>query len=687
MTPLRVLLVEDDPDDAELIAHELHRSGFDPALTRVDTAADYASSLRSGPDIILADGALPRFSGVRALEMLQESGLGIPFVVVSGAIGEESAVALLKHGAADYVHKDHLERLGPVVMRALQGDRKIAYFSMELALRPDTPTYAGGLGVLAADTIRSAADLRVPMIAISLVHRAGYFRQRLDATGWQTEEPIHWPVEELLTEMPSRARLTLDGRRVYLRSWKYQVQGVSGYSIPVYLLDADLPENGEWDRRLTDVLYGGDAYYRLCQEVLLGIGGVRMLRALGYDRIERFHMNEGHSSLLTLELLQEEARKSGRSTVSLDDLVAVRPRCLFTTHTPVPAGHDQFPLALVCRVLGFKEDLSDVFQGDMAARVFGRRDAKGELAPFPGPEGVLNRTYLGLNMSRHVNGVAKKHRQVSQLMFGGYQIDAITNGVHAVTWTSPPFQALFDSHIPDWRHDTYALRHAESIPRIEIWSAHIEAKAALQRCVAAQGCTLDADALTVGFARRATAYKRPDLLFSDIPRLLALTAKCGPVQVVFAGKAHPADREGKLLIQRIVGLRDELRGRLRVVVLEDYDMALGQLMTAGVDLWLNTPRPPFEASGTSGMKAAMNGIPSLSVLDGWWHEGLIEGVTGWAIGGSVRTENEPDSSRSDAGSLYDKLEWDILPLFYQERGRFIDVMRHVIALNASFFNT
>lgn len=686
---LRALIVDDSPTDAEWMAHELRRSGFDLAVWRVDTESDYLAQLDNSPDVILADYVLLRFSGARALQLLQERGLGIPFIVMSGDNGEESAVAMLKHGAASYVHKDRLERLGPAVLRALQGERRIAYFSMEIALDAAMPTYSGGLGVLAGDSIRSAADLQVPMAAISLLYRAGYFRQRLDASGWQQEESLEWPVESFLHEMPARACVGLEGRTVFLRAWKYEVRGVGGYSVPVYLLDTDLPENGEWDRRLTDVLYGGDEHYRLCQELVLGIGGVRMLRALGYDRIERFHMNEGHSSLLTLELLQEEARKAGRSWIELDDLATVRPKCIFTTHTPVPAGHDQFPLSLVCRALGFREDLSDAFHGDMAARVFGRHAPHGEARPpFPGPDAVLNMTNLGLNMSRHVNGVAKKHGQISQLMFAGYHIDAITNGVHAATWTSPPFQALFDRHIPDWRQDSFSLRHAESIPTSEVWDAHTQVKAALLHYVNQSSADpLNPDTLTIGFARRAALYKRADLIFSDIERLKKIGAQAGGVQIVFAGKAHPRDHDGKLLIKRILQQKDALKGCVGLAFVEDYDITLAKLVTAGVDLWLNTPQPPLEASGTSGMKAALNGIPSLSILDGWWIEGWIEGVTGWAIGDLQRAQDDPSGAAAAAASLYDKLEGEIMPLFYGDRDRFIDVMRHAIALNGSFFNT
>jgi starch phosphorylase len=683
--PLKVLIVEDSLPDAELMVHELRRAGLELIWERVDTEPDYLACLAESPELILADYTMPQFSGPRALEILQESGLTIPFIVVSGTIGEDHAVTLVKNGAADFLLKSQLSRLGPAVLRVLHGVRKIAYFSMEIALESGMPTYGGGLGVLAGDTIRSAADLQVPLVGVSLVHRNGYFQQQLDASGWQIEEPVEWNLEDYLTEMPARTSIEIEGQTVHLRCWKYEVQGVGGYPVPVYLLDSCLPENSERDRQLTNVLYGGDSSYRLCQEMVLGIGGVRMLRALGYDAIERFHMNEGHASLLTLELLREEAKKEGRERVDINDLKAVRPKCIFTTHTPVPAGHDQFPLSIVSRVLGNREDFSDSFASDVAARIFGRRQNGSAPKSFPDGEGTLNMTYLGLNMSRYVNGVAKKHGEVSRLMFAGYQIDAITNGVHAATWTSPAFQALYDRHIPDWRQDNFSLRHAESIPKEEVWDAHLRAKTQLLEFVSKSGGpAMNSDILTIGFARRATAYKRADLLFTDIERLKKLAVD--GLQVIFAGKAHPGDQDGKQLIQRILRLKEELKDYINVVFLANYDLHLGKLMTAGVDLWLNTPQPPLEASGTSGMKAALNGIPSLSILDGWWLEGLIEGVTGWSIGSRI-PQPSPNSASEDADSLYSKLGQEVIPTFYRNRDRFIEIMRHSIAVNGSFFNT
>jgi starch phosphorylase len=551
---------------------------------------------------------------------------------------------------------------------AKSNQQTIAYFSMEIGLLSDMPTYSGGLGVLAGDTIRAAADLKVPMVGVSLLHRKGYFYQRLDGAGRQIEEPVDWAVDDFLTELPDRVSVTIEGRVVALRAWKYNVAGPGDFSVPVYFLDADLAENSAWDRTLTHFLYGGDLHYRLCQEVILGIGGVRMLRALGHQEIARYHMNEGHSSLLALELLDEEAVRAGRPSPNRDDVQTVREKCVFTTHTPVAAGHDQFPMTLVNQILGRREveEMKDVFCcGD-----------------------VLNMTFLALNLSRYVNGVAKKHGEIAKLMFAAYDVDAITNGIHAATWAAEPFAELYDRYIPGWDRDNSSLRSALGIAKQEIWQAHRAAKRALLQLVNREmNVGMDVDVFTIGFARRAAAYKRTDLLFSDTERLKGIADRCGGLQIIYAGKAHPQDEAGKEQIQRVFRARDQLRNKIRIAYLENYSMHIGKMMTAGVDVWLNTPLPPMEASGTSGMKAAVNGVPSLSVLDGWWIEGCIEGVTGWSIGpNDGRTGAVSDHSR-DAVSLYDKLEQIILPLYYVQRDDYLDVMRHAIALNGSFFNT
>jgi starch phosphorylase len=391
--------------------------------------------------------------------------------------------------------------------------RLAAYFSMEIALDADIPTYSGWLGVLAGDTVRAAADRKVPLLAVTLLHRKGFFYQKLDQSGWQTEEPTKWIVEDFLTEMPARAVVTIEGRSVQLRAWKYEVSGYDGFIVPVFLLDTDLPKNSDWDRTLTSYLYGGDQHYRLCQEVILGIGGIKMLRALGYDQLQRYHMNEGHASLLTLALLDEHGQHAGRTTFTEDDIEAVREQCVFTTHTPVPAGHDQFAMDLVTRVLGRAEieAMQEVFCCD----------------------GSLNMTYLAISLSHYVDGVAKKHGEVSRHMFAQYRIDAITNGVHAATWAAPSFQKLVDQYIPDWRADNFSLRYALSIPLQEVWDSHVQAKRQLIEYINHEtNSGMDTNVLTLGFARRAATYKRADLLFHDIERLKAIALKTGKFQVV-----------------------------------------------------------------------------------------------------------------------------------------------------------
>lgn len=546
-------------------------------------------------------------------------------------------------------------------------EARVAYFSMEVALASYIPTYSGGLGVLAGDMLRAAADLRVPMVGVTLVHRHGYLDQDLDETGAQTERPDPWTPEAWATPLAPRVSLQLEGREVLLRAYAYEVKGAGGGSVWVLLLDTDVPENSEQDRALTNDLYGGDARYRLMQEAVLGIGGVRMLRALGCSALERFHMNEGHAALLALELVDENARAAGRTDVQKSDIERARKLCVFTTHTPVPSGHDQFPLDLVERVLGRPEiaHMSEIFTCD----------------------GVLNMTFLALNLSHYVNGVAKKHQEVSQHMFARYPIDAITNGIHAATWATPAFQALFDRAFSGWREDNSSLRYALKIPRRDVQAAHLEAKRTLLDRVRHDTTKRMSEAtFTIGFGRRATPYKRANLLLRDTERLTRIGREVGPIQIVYAGKAHPRDDAGKAMIREIVAAFGQLGSEVSAVYLADYNMDLAKLMISGVDLWLNTPEPPLEASGTSGMKAAINGVPSLSILDGWWLEGHVEGVTGWAIGSRSQPRVGIEGEQ-DAENLYEQLERVILPLFYERPDEYVDVMRHAIALTGSFFNT
>jgi glycogen phosphorylase len=572
--------------------------------------------------------------------------------------------------------------------------RFVAYFSMEIALENAMPSYSGGLGVLAGDTIRAAADIRLPMVAVSLLYRKGFFRQRLTDDGAQIEEPVEWDVSKFLTEEAPRATVMLEKRRVQLRAWRYIVKGVRGYEVPVYFLDADLPDNDDRDRQLTGALYGGDPYYRLSQEVLLGIGGVRMLRALGHTELMRYHMNEGHAALLTMELLGEEAQRVGHTGIKGEDIAKVRSKCVFTTHTPVPAGHDKFPVEFLTRLFpgqGRMFDDKDETSIEVVKSILQSDHKFADLQEAARKGASVNMTYLALSLSNYVNGVAKLHGEVSRKMFPNVPIEAITNGVHAATWASPAFRDLFDRNIPSWREDNYSLRGALGLPPEEVWAAHLLAKHDLLEAVRKKtGLKLDPEAFTIGFARRATGYKRADLILSDLDRLRHIAKNVGHFQLVYAGKAHPNDAGGKEIIKRIFKAKKALKKNVSIVFLDDYNLDLGGKLTSGGDLWMNTPQYPLEASGTSGMKAALNGVPSLSILDGWWVEGHIEGVTGWSIGESHRRDPSPEAvvdNATDAESLYSKLESVILPLFYEDRNRYLAVMQHAIAINGSFFNT
>src|SRR5580704_448972 len=540
--------------------------------------------------------------------------------------------------------------------------RLVAYFSMEIAITPAMPTYSGGLGVLAGDTLRAAADMRLPLVAVTLAHRKGYVRQHLDANGVQTEEDQPWDLEGVLTPEDPVVTVLIEGRTVAIRVWRYDIEGVTGHTIPIYLLDTDLEENDPKDRALSDHLYGGDADYRLRQEMVLGIGGARALEALCY-RPWIYHLNEGHAALLTIALLERQVRGRSLEQATDDDLAAVRAHCVFTTHTPVPAGHDTFSMEQGHRILGSERTT-------LIERVGGSHD------------GRLNMTYIALLFARYVNGVAMQHGKVSREMFPDYTIDAITNGVHAATWTAPAFRALFDRHLPRWREDNLELRYAMEIPENEIAEAHLEGKRALIAAVKDRtGLQLRPAIFTIGFARRAATYKRCDLVFTDPNRLQRLARELGGLQIIYSGKAHPADDPAKAKIRQVFELARQFGSdALKIVYLEDYDWSLGALLTGGVDLWLNTPKRPYEASGTSGMKAALNGVPSLSILDGWWIEGCIEGVTGWAIA-------DHDEDACEAQSLDDHLEQVILPLYYQQPDQWKRIMRSTIALNGSYFNT
>lgn len=535
--------------------------------------------------------------------------------------------------------------------------RNIAYFSMEIGITPDLPTYSGGLGILAGDILKSAADLGVPMVGVTLLYRKGYFKQQITSDGDQIEKAVDWNPEKLLAPLNNRVTVVLEGRAIQVKAWGYVYMGQSGYPLPIYFLDTDMEANAPADRNLTWQLYGGDDRYRACQEMILGVAGLRLLRDLGYNNIKTFHLNEGHAGFITLELTRE---------LGYEDFDKVRSEVIFTTHTPVAAGHDYFPY-------------------DLIGKIVEERDTE-RLRRMLGGSGI-SMTELGLKFSRYVNAVSRKHAEVSRKMFGTENVDYVTNGVHSTTWTCPGFARLYDKYIPAWRNDPSRLIQALQLPEEEIWKAHQAAKMRLLAKVLEEtGAELDPDILTIGFARRVATYKRADLLFSDVKRLLDVGA--GQIQLIFAGKAHPHDIPAKEIIKRIFDLAKEVGTALPVVFLENYNMELGKLLTAGVDVWLNTPIRPREASGTSGMKCVHNGVMNFSVLDGWWIEGWIEDVTGWSIGPDPKeAELIEYDEMQDALDLYAKLEEKVIPTYYNDRQKWIWMMKNTIALNASYFNT
>ena len=542
-------------------------------------------------------------------------------------------------------------------MRSFIEGPRVAYFSMEIGIKSDMPTYSGGLGVLAGDVIRSSADLRIPLVAVTLVSKKGYLKQKIMPDGRQLEYPEEWEPSKFMKLLPATVTVKIGGRDVKVGVWAYDQESLTGGIVPVLFLTTDVEGNAQEDKEITDYLYGGDETYRLKQEIVLGIGGIKILEALNIN-VKKYHMNEGHSSLLTLELLK-------RNEMDADK---VKNLCVFTTHTPVEAAFDKFSYGLVMQVLG-----TEVPQEVL--RKYGGLDR-------------LNMTLLALNLSKYTNGVTEEHMEYSRKLFPGYHIQEITNGVHSYTWTCQYFRQLFDTYIRGWANEPELLVRVDAIPNEELWEAHMKAKKELLDFIRQRtGLKMDNDALTLGFARRATEYKRATLIFSDLKRLREAKRQ-SRIQLVFAGKAHPRDEAGKKLIKDIYGYIDRLKNEIEIVYLENYDMEMSAKLTSGVDVWLNTPLPPYEASGTSGMKAAHNGVINFSVLDGWWIEGCVEGVTGWAIGPSPNQAVSEEEKRSrELADLYNKLEYLIIPKFYKERDNWISMMRNSIGKVAYYFNS
>ena len=551
-------------------------------------------------------------------------------------------------------------------MKLKQMELQVAYFSMEIMMESDIPSYAGGLGVLAGDLLRSCADMEVPAIGVSLVYSGTVYAQAIQRDGTQVFREVDWRKMEQFTKLPYRITLRLKGEDVRVGCWRYDFVGLHGFVVPAYLLDTNLEENSEWARSITTNLYEDKWELRFAQEALLGVGGVKMVRELGYHRIKTFHMNEGHSTMVSLALLEENEYVDDR----------VRQQCVFTTHTPIPEGHDKFDYTLA-------HSVAETYIPWHIKKI--------------ASEDIFSMTHLGMNMSKMSLAVSRKHRAVTEHIFPGHSFGYVTNGVHHRSWIGHFQQDLYQKYMPGFLDDPMLLAGSDRVPDEALWETHQTAKRELlgyvnKHLISHSPMSTGVDhtfhddfedsILTIAIARRPVPYKRPLLLYKDVERLRALGKN--KLQIIQCGRGSPTDENAKKIIDEIIDISRALHGDVRVDYLENYSPKIARLLVSGVDVWLNTPMQPLEASGTSGMKAAMNGVLNFSVPDGWWIEGYIAGVTGWAIGdGSHRGGGR----QLDAESLYEQLGGQVVPMFYNDQDRFLSMMINSIALNGSFFNT
>ncbi|MBY9007802.1 MAG: alpha-glucan family phosphorylase [Candidatus Lokiarchaeota archaeon] len=543
----------------------------------------------------------------------------------------------------------------------LKDNTNVAYISMEIAFDSNIPTYSGGLGVLAGDTVRSAADLEIPMVGICLCYSSGYFYQLFNEKGEQKEKEIEWSFFYEFDKVEKPISIMIENKEIKVSAWLYRVIGQSGHVIPIYLLTTEVEGNEPWMQKLTGSLYDSTSRWnRICQEMILGIGGVRLLNSLGFNNIKTFHINEGHGAFSSIELYKNFN----------NNIEKVKDNVAFTTHTPVPAGHDRFGLDLVKKVF------IDRFPPEMLK--LGMEN------------GNLNMTILALNSARYINGVSKKHGLITRKMFPDYNIDSITNGIHLPFWISKPIKQIFDRKWPNWKSNPSILQNAIEIDDLDLFDAHIENKFNLINYQKGHSWNLlDEELITVGFARRFATYKRAVLMFHDLDHLGKISQ--GKIQYIFAGKAHPKDQEGKKYIKQIFEASEYLYDNygVKVVLMENYNMDLAHMLVSGVDIWLNHPERYREASGTSGMKASLNGVLNLSVLDGWWIEGYrMNKLAGWAVGKfpeEYTKDEKLNDWKRDALDIYDILENEVIPT-YMNHDEWLFKCKNAIAL-AAFFNT
>jgi len=537
---------------------------------------------------------------------------------------------------------------------------QIAYFSMEFGLNKNMNTYCGGLGILAGDTVKSASDMGLSMVGVSLLYKNGWLKQEIDNQLGQTEQPDQWDYKNFLTLRPETFTLRIKNQDVLVHIWQYLVSSNPLNPVPIFFLDIDLPENSEEMRAVNDVIYSGDKNIWYCQETLLGLGGAMALEALGYNDIDIFHLNESHAAYLTLFLREKYGSWE-----------AVQQKLCFTTHTPLAGAHQKLQLNTV------QQYIDTVYSQHISENVL--------------DEGNLDFSKLCFFASKFSNAVANRHKEITSQMYPDFKIDYITNGVHHPTWIADPMQKVFDDNIFDWKQNPDYLRQAIRLDDELVINAHKESKQLLIDFINKQKNDrddqniFDVNAFTIGFARRAVPYKRAHFIFQDFEKLQEISKNVGSIQIVFAGKTSGNDVEGKANILKVLEFAKKSNKTLNIFYIENYNMDVAEKMVSGVDVWLNTPLPPLEASGTSGMKTALNGIPSFSVLDGWWPEGHIEGVTGWSIG---QYQCDGEICRIlETSDIYEKLEKTILPLFYKNKTDWTKIMKSCIAFNGSHFNT
>ena len=528
-----------------------------------------------------------------------------------------------------------------------------AYFSMEIALRPDMKTYSGGLGILSGDTLKSCADLGLNMAGVTLLYKNGYFKQSIDPdSGKQVESNDEWDYKNKLVDTNKTFHITIENRDILVKLWKYDI--VSKSTVPVYFLDTNLPENDYEDQAICFNLYSKYDNTRLKQEIMIGVGSVMALQTLGYDIADKYHLNESHATFAIpyLEKVLGNHEKAAQKIV-------------FTTHTPLEHGHKKYAFDTLRPQLG--DELTNIMQTNNEDK------------------SIVNLTKYCLDNCIYSNAVARKHSEVMHKMFPTKHIDYITNGVHTYTWVAPATAEVFDKYCPDWRLDPSDLRNAMNIPEYEMRTLHTTNKKRLFEMVEQRlGKKFSTDKFTIGFARRVDGYKRQNFIFKDLDRLCRIAQKFGGLQFVFAGKAYPDTAGPDSTLAEVYRLSQRTDLPIDIVYIPDYDMTTSEYMVAGVDIWLNNPLRPLEASGTSGMKATLNGVPNFSVVDGWWVEGIQENETGWAIGDE---NSHMGNEEYELNDLYGKLEHIILPTYHYDTKKWLEIQKQAIAINASYFNT